>query len=67
MLHLYTGSLLAGADSDSFRLHEAYLALRAALDSEAHAGERPQPLELERDIVDGQNHRRRLRYCFTSV
>ena len=32
MLHLYTGSLLASADSDSFRLHEAYVALRAALD-----------------------------------
>lgn len=34
MLHLYTGSLLAGTDSDDFRLHEAYTALRAALDSD---------------------------------
>src|SRR5262245_5764496 len=34
MLHLYTGSLVANTDSDDFRLHEAYTALRASLDSD---------------------------------
>src|SRR5688500_12268093 len=32
MLHLYTGSLIANTDSDDFRLHAAYTALRAAWD-----------------------------------
>ncbi len=34
MLHIYTGSLLASTESDSFRLHEAYVALRANLDTD---------------------------------
>lgn len=34
MLHIYTGSLQASAESDSFRLHEAYLALRTSLDTD---------------------------------
>jgi DNA polymerase-3 subunit delta len=34
MLHLYTGSLIANTDSDDFRLHEAYTALRASLDTD---------------------------------
>ena len=40
---------------------------RARRDRHAHPRQRAQPLELEADIVDGQNHRRRLWYCFTSV
>lgn len=34
MLHLYTGSLVPREDSDAFRLHEAYEALRRELDSD---------------------------------
>ncbi len=34
MLHLYTGSLVAREDSDAFRLHEAYDALRRSLDAD---------------------------------
>lgn len=34
MLHLYTGSLVPREDSDAFRLHEAYEALRRDLDSD---------------------------------
>jgi DNA polymerase-3 subunit delta len=34
MLHIFTGSLAAGTDSDDFRLHEAYAALRAELDTD---------------------------------
>ncbi len=38
MLHLYTGSLAPGTDSDDFRLHEAYSALRAGLDTDGMLG-----------------------------
>lgn len=34
MLHIFTGSLAGNADSDDFRLHEAYVALRAQLDTD---------------------------------
>lgn len=34
MLHLYTGSLAANTESDSFRLHEAYTLLRTNLDTD---------------------------------
>ncbi|MGE0134364.1 MAG: DNA polymerase III subunit delta [Dehalococcoidia bacterium] len=38
MLHLYTGSLVPREDSDAFRLHEAYEALRRELDTDGMLG-----------------------------
>ena len=34
VLHVYTGSTQPNTGSDEFRLHEAYLALRARLDTD---------------------------------